>query len=511
VSSAAEGSTAEPQQQQQFPEITSLFREGSFSSGNSGNSGGGNHHTKSIKDIEEQSLSSDPAAVVAAPSKASSTSLILYSAFLLFSAVGNSVFFKKMTNKFPNYPYFLNQMTSFAYIPVFWGIVAYTMMFTKAITPQMLKFPKYKFFIMGALDAMAGLFMLFGGVNTSGSTQALLLQAVIPCTMILAYIVLKERYARLQYGGAFVIVIGVCFVLIPKSLSGGDSGEQNLLLFNIIFLLSDLPQAMSSVYKEIAFTEDMDVNLLQAWVALWQVLFGFALAPVNALKFLGNNAMPLDQIPDAMWNGMRCLTGVNSIVSNCGVGDLAPCDDCNGAWVPLALYLGFNMMYNIAIVLIIKYGGANLLYFVMTLRLPLVQVAFSLKFISNPPDSFHWYSVVGMLLILGGLIIYRYASSSAKPVIRSTSEDGMEFQEEGLPVAPFGAFVSEIPARLPLVPAVKHHADEVVRRRMNPQTIRSGLYGRLGIRGSPDSPVLKGSFKTRQWDEAQVNIRHNQH
>jgi drug/metabolite transporter (DMT)-like permease len=392
-----------------------------------------------------------------------------------------------MTNKFPNYAYFLNQATSFAYIPVFWGIVVYTRIFTSFITPEMLAFPKYKFFVMGALDALAGLFMLFGGTKTSGSTQALLLQAVIPFTMILSYIALKERYKKLQYIGATVILGGVAFVLVPKSLSSDSSGEENNFLFNMIFLMSNLPTAMSSVYKQIAFNQDLDVNFLQAWVALWQVVFGFALAPVNSLKFLGSAYVPIDEIPNAMWNGMKCLAGINTIVTNCGSSDF-PCDDCVGSWIPLTEYLAFNMLYNVAIVLVIKYAGANLLYFIMTLRLPLVQIVFSIRFINDPPDSFKWYSIVGLLFIISGLIAYRYSSTrKAKEADEGSKDEGTFL------FAAIGPLTGEIPAQLTRI-QFHPHTESIIRQRADPQRIRSGLYGRLGIRASPDLSLLRDSF-----------------
>jgi hypothetical protein len=61
-------------------------------------------------------------------------------------------------------------------------------------------------------------------------------------------------------------------------------------------------------------------------------------------------------------------------------------------------------------VLVIKHGGAALMYVVMTLRLPLVQFAFSLAIINNPPDTFGWASMVGLTVILAGLITYRYSA-----------------------------------------------------------------------------------------------------
>lgn len=134
-----------------------------------------------------------------------------------------------MSSAMPNYPYFLSQVTTVVYanrfdwcrsclisilcsfwtvryLPFFFGLVAYELAFTNLITPEMRAFPKSKFFAMGAFDAVSGVFMsvalslsrcvsvaptrgvcliprrLFGGVHTSGSTQALLMNAVIPVT-----------------------------------------------------------------------------------------------------------------------------------------------------------------------------------------------------------------------------------------------------------------------------------------------------------------------------------------
>lgn len=124
--------------------------------------------------------------------------VLFYAIGLLVSSVGNSIFFKKMTNHMTNYPYFLSQLTTIVYVPIFFGLVFYEKRFTNMITEDMMKFPKRKFFVMGTFDALSGIFMLFGGIHTSGSTQALLTNAVIPMTMILSYVILKTRYAKTQ-------------------------------------------------------------------------------------------------------------------------------------------------------------------------------------------------------------------------------------------------------------------------------------------------------------------------
>ena len=159
-----------------------------------------------------------------------------------------------MTNHVQNYPYFLSQFTTFAYLPVFGAVVWYQFRFTNSITDEMTSFPKRKFFVMGVFDALSGVLALFGGVYTSGNTQGLLNQAAVPITMVLSYAVLSQRYSRLQVLGALIIMGGVVVVLLPKFIGHQASpSDQDRPLFNIIFLLSVVPMALSSIYKVCKF------------------------------------------------------------------------------------------------------------------------------------------------------------------------------------------------------------------------------------------------------------------
>eukprot|EP00808_Paulinella_micropora_P021148 g9383.t1 len=187
---------------------------------------------------------------------------------LLVTSLGNSFFFKKMTDAMPNYPFFLSQVTNVVYMPIFYALVQYQIHFTETISPWMRAFPQYKFFIMGAADGLASLLMLFGGVHTSGSMQALLGTAVIPITMLMSRCLLGHRYKCGQVMGSTVIVLGVAVLFSPHILYGSGHND-NVLGFNLLFLLCTIPQAWSSVYKELAFGEGegMDVNYLQLMVA----------------------------------------------------------------------------------------------------------------------------------------------------------------------------------------------------------------------------------------------------
>lgn len=70
--------------------------------------------------------------------------LLLLTISVILVGTINRIFFKKMTVQMNNYPYFVSQLTSFVYLPVFWPIVWYLMLFTKRITPEMQQFPWWK-------------------------------------------------------------------------------------------------------------------------------------------------------------------------------------------------------------------------------------------------------------------------------------------------------------------------------------------------------------------------------
>jgi drug/metabolite transporter (DMT)-like permease len=293
-----------------------------------------------------------------------------------------------MINACSNYPYFLSQLTTLVYVPVFLTVVAWErsklapVATREAYTPEVRTFPKTKFLVMGAFDSLAGVLALFAGVHTSGSTQALLSNSVIPMTMVMSIILLSARYRWTQYVGATIILGGVSIVILPNIIKQHDSSpaaanppqgvQQNtdILLFNILFLISAIPSALSSVYKELAFRDsdaDIPVNYLQAWVALFQLLIGLMLIPLNTLSFLGDQAITWEQLPQTLGNGAKCLVGINSITTNCGGGPSElQCDACAGAWFPVLAYMLFNLVYNVAITLVIKYASAALMFVVLT-------------------------------------------------------------------------------------------------------------------------------------------------
>ncbi|KAL8442372.1 hypothetical protein Emed_007311 [Eimeria media] len=319
--------------------------------------------------------------------------VLLYTATLLVSSTGNTIAFKRMLDKMPNYSGFLNQLTNFVFIPVFAAFCIHQY-FQGKLSQEVLRFPKRNFALMGCLDGVCGIMSVVGGVHTSGTAQVVLSQLGIPVMLLLCRFVLGKTYNAIQHLGAAVIIVGVLVVESPGLLHPSAEDSSNLPFFNLLFLLSILPSSLSYVVKEVAFRGvQMNTSFLQFWVALFQFFVGFVLLPLTSLPLLGSEVVPLNELWGRLVDGGRCLFGVNSIVPpDCGPAVGLACDACEGAWVEVLVYILFNLIYNVCAMLIscccllpskavLKHCGATVLFLVMTVRLPLTSMAFYSKLI----------------------------------------------------------------------------------------------------------------------------------
>ncbi len=148
---------------------------------------------------------------------------------------------------------------------------------------------------------------------------------------------------------------------------------------------------------------------LNGWVAVFQFFFSLVLAVPSSLA--SDPPVQIPDLPQNMWNGVRCYVGINSMT--CGADendDSCTADDCMpGGPMFVNIYLVFNQFYNLLIILILKYGSSNLLYLALTLMVPLGNVAFTLPFVpENSPLKAT--DIIGLVVICFGLGCYRFAS-----------------------------------------------------------------------------------------------------
>jgi len=324
---------------------------------------------------------------------------------LVVIGLGNKIFQKLQARPMYNYPYFLSVYVTFIYIPLSFAYIFPMFIWGKhVITKEQRNIPWYKFCVMGVLDGIAGVMQTFA-VNyiPSGGLIILLTQSAIPISMIISKFLLKVKYQIQHYTGAIIVIAGLAIVLIPKFLNPDQTQNQNESAAMIgvwcgVLILSCVPMTLSSVYKEKALGElEIDVIYLNGWVAIYQFLLSLAVAVPLAYA---SNLTPKD-IPSNFADGAKCYVGINTIT-----GGLNP-DECQHAPLFVNLYIAFNVLYNILIILILKYGSANLLWLAMTLMVPLGDLAFSLPFVPGnlPMTPWDW---LGLVVIMGGLTLYRF-------------------------------------------------------------------------------------------------------
>lgn len=336
------------------------------------------------------------------PEESKTKMLVISFVCLVVAGLGNKVFQKLETIPMYNYPYFLNLMTTFVYIPLSFAYVLPMIKWGSLITKEQRQIPQYKFAIMGALDGVAGIMQSFA-VNfiPSGALIILLTQAAIPISMVITKLFLKTKYKIHNYIGAFIVVCGLVVVLVPQLISGGGDNPHNesktiIGVWCGVMILSCIPMTLSSVYKEKALNDiEIDVVYLNAWVSVYQFILSLILAVPSG--YANVPPIPPAELPGNIWGGMKCYAGFNTL----------PSDNCKMAPIFVSLYLVFNIAYNILIIMMLKYGGANLLWLAMTFMVPLGNFAFALPFMPEKV-TLKATDYVGLVVILGGLVVYRF-------------------------------------------------------------------------------------------------------
>ena len=179
------------------------------------------------------------------------------------------------------YAFFVSQGVNLLYC-VYGGLLLYPKMcFGTEITREMRALPQYPFMIMAFLDCLGTFLSAMGAVYTPGQYQTLLNQTHIPCTMGASAFFLRSTFSRIQLSGACIIMIGALVVLSPD-LTGHQGSTESHGYANFLYWASNVPMALSAVYKEYKFADgNVHVLYLTQWVSIYQFLFGFFLAPLQ--------------------------------------------------------------------------------------------------------------------------------------------------------------------------------------------------------------------------------------
>ena len=307
------------------------------------------------------------------------------------------------------YAFFVSQGVNLLYVVYGGAILLPKMWFGDEITPAMRALPQRRFAFMAILDCCGTFLAAMGAVHTPGQVQSLLNQSLIPCTMIASRVFNHTRYTAAQCAGAAVILLGAAVVLSPELLGapagappapgggGAESAAGSRALSNALYFLANVPMACSAVYKERRFAGDqVHVLYLTQCVSCYQFLFGFVLAPLQAVPGVSTAAgQSPAAIAAAFRGGYECFRA-----------RAADCPPREGTTWLLLGYCAVNFVLNTTGLVLTKHGSAALNAISYALILPLTTVSYSLPFLGAHREELRAPTLVGLLVVLAGFLLY---------------------------------------------------------------------------------------------------------
>ena len=355
---------------------------------------------------------------------------ILMMLLLVFLGSLNFILVKAMYNAFgASYAFFANQGVNFLYV-VYGGVILQQKLHcTNEITKDMRTFPQTTFFKLAILDAFGTFFTAMGAVFTPMEYQPILNQTLIPFTMLASFVFLGRRYYLIALLGACLIFAGATVSVAPALIDGESKATTHYRWYScVIYMLSNVPMALSAVYKEKAFAGRRSVNVwyLCFWVAFYQFLVSFLFIPFLALPFIGGSstATPLSELPQQFMDGFQCWLGKEPDCICTSYWIHFPTDNGNGqsataaATTPtttgihcplgpplllIPLYTLVNFLYNGAGLVMTKHGSAVLRYISYAMILPITTIVGAPIF----NERVTIYTYFGLVIVIIGFGFYQ--------------------------------------------------------------------------------------------------------
>ncbi|OQS06890.1 Drug/Metabolite Transporter (DMT) Superfamily [Thraustotheca clavata] len=308
--------------------------------------------------------------------------------------------------------YFSNIILPIAFMVTSWPIVWYKMWFTEEITPEMRRFPHYKFALMGFFDTAYNLLGAFPTPHIGGNFANVLDQLNLPFNMILSVFFLNTNYKRCHILGAILVLYGGLVNMIPLFTGGDTLNMPDPSVFWILLYISALiPAAASNVYKEIGLKDvDLDIWYANAWISFYQVALGIMTIWTIRIPALSDPPVPWSDFGHYVGIAHECFLG-NPVEFN---GKALSCND--GIFTTFLWFILFNMTYNQLMLYIFKEGSSVLFVVSSAVCLPMTDILYMFPFISGAKahQSFTIYDGFALFVLVIGLLVYHSEKETRK-------------------------------------------------------------------------------------------------
>ncbi|KAF8718038.1 hypothetical protein HU200_025509 [Digitaria exilis] len=323
-------------------------------------------------------------------------------------AVLNRVLYKLALVPMKNYPFFLAQFTTFAYVLVYFSILLIRFR-SGIITREMLALPKAQFMLIGLLEALGVALGMAAAAMLPGPSIPVLTQSFLVWQLVLSVLILGRKYRANQILGCLLVTAGV-ILAVASGANGGPFLSEVKFFWPAVMMASAAFQAAASIIKEFVFVDGAkrlegkrpDIFVVNSFGSGFQALFVFLLLP-----FLSNlKGIPFVELPAYLNRGAACFLNIG--------GNLK---DCHGAPLLPLLYITLNMAFNISVLNLVKMSTAVFASLTTTLAVPLSIYIMSLPLPYLPEGTNLSTSfVIGAATLVLGLLLYNLPQQSADQV-----------------------------------------------------------------------------------------------
>jgi hypothetical protein len=361
----------------------------------------------------------DKRAAESAPSFLLQLSLSL--AVVVFGC-GNNISKQIAAKPLGTYTYMLSLATAVAYIPIYGGVML-VLLYAGQIPRHQLRFvwrrttrayPFICFFIAASLgDTIGDVLGMICTPYVSGPVHSLLSNCTVIFIALLSLCVLAKRYSLLQVSSLLGVFAAVILGILPSFYKKSSTAEETNVFFAIVLGGSCFFNAVAFLIKELLFTryrewvdnQDIDdrgglhVFVVNTHSVIFQLPFTLLLIPLNVLFGQTHG----EGIWTYLHEALKCV-----FASSCAEESVRP--DLAGPTV--LVYVIFNILWNIAILLSVKYTGALATFVALKAVFPTSTILFAVidwPLLGKTSLSPLVWASVG--LILPAIGVYQWAST----------------------------------------------------------------------------------------------------
>ncbi|XP_071710381.1 protein CLT2, chloroplastic [Rutidosis leptorrhynchoides] len=333
----------------------------------------------------------------------SNSRILFWSAVTLVLAVGNRVLYKLALVPMKEYPFFLAQVNTFGYVAIYFSILLIRHR-ARIVTDEMLTLPKWRFAIIGMLEALGVVTGMYSAAMLPGPAIPILNQTFLLWQLGFSALLLGRRYSWNKIAGCLLVAAGV----VTAIASGSESGQMLAgvgLLWPIMMVVSSAFQAGATIIKEYVFIDAvkhlkgklLDIFVVNSFGSGFQALFVLLFLP-----FLSNlKGIPFHELPSYIKSGAGCFLNV-STSSGCDGSPLLP-----------LLYIVNNIAFNISILNLVKISSAVVSSLAVVLSVPTTIYILSLPLPYLPEGvTLSPFFLFGSVVLVLGLILYNIPQRS---------------------------------------------------------------------------------------------------